>query len=75
METAAADRLQSAVLEHGSLLSVGQTAGVLGCSVPTVRRLISDGSLPACQLGGRPGRSLRVSTAILAQRIQGWTER
>jgi hypothetical protein len=71
--TVAAD--QSAILEAGSLLDLEKTARVLDCSVHTVRRLINAGSLPACQLGGRPHGPLRVSAAALHERIAGWTTR
>ena len=44
------------------LLSVGETAELLGVSTKQVRRLIHSGELPVHQLGGRGG-TLRVDEA------------
>jgi excisionase family DNA binding protein len=55
-----------ATAEHtGELLTVQEVAERLRCSVPTVRRRIRSGELPAVQLGG-PGAGLRVPADGLA---------
>ena len=41
------------------LLNVGEVALALGCSGPTVRRLIAEGVIPVVQLGGK-GHALRI---------------
>ena len=71
----AADRLAARVLEDGMLLDVDSVARVLGVSSATVRRLITEGSLPAAQLAGKPHRPYRISASALHQKIAGWTTR
>jgi|GEM_PF-1165895 len=75
MADAFGDRLKSAVLEGGPLLTVQETAHVLGVSPGTVRKMISDGELRSVQLGGFPHRPIRVFAANINERITGWTER
>lgn len=48
------------------LLSVAETAALLGVSVRQVRRLIASGELPALQLGG-PGSAIRIDPDELRQ--------
>jgi excisionase family DNA binding protein len=50
----------------GEYLTVAEVAAELACSVPTVRRRIRSGELPAVQLG-RPGSAVRVPRAGLDQ--------
>lgn len=50
-------------------LSLSEVALKLRVSVPTIRRKIAQGELPAVQLGG-PGSALRVSRSALDEWLQ-----
>ena len=53
--------------EHkGGFLTVAETADLLRCSEPTVRRRIRDGQLPAVKLG-RGRSAIRIDAAELAE--------
>lgn len=61
--------------EHDrKLLTVRETADRLRVSVPTVRRHIRHGRLPAVQLGGR-GSAVRIDTRKLDEFVYGNPER
>jgi excisionase family DNA binding protein len=51
------------------LMTVDDTAGTLGLSPPTVRRLIREGVLPAVQLGGK-GHALRIRRADINRLLE-----
>ena len=48
--------------DETELLNVGEVALALGCSGPTVRGLIAEGTIPVIQLGGKR-RAVRVRRA------------
>jgi excisionase family DNA binding protein len=50
---------------RGEYLTVADVAAELGCSEPTVRRRIRDGSIPAVKLGSGRNNALRVSRSGL----------
>jgi excisionase family DNA binding protein len=56
-------------VHEARLLSVRETAALLGVSEKTVRRLIAAGVLPALQLGGK-GSSVRIP----ADELSEWLE-
>jgi excisionase family DNA binding protein len=55
---------------HRELLTVKETAQLLGLHPMTVRKMIAQGRLPALQLGG-PGTSVRVPADELEQWLYG----
>lgn len=59
------------VTQEPEYLTLPEVAIALQVSVPTVRRKITEGELPAVQLGG-PGSSLRVPRAALTAWL--WSE-
>lgn len=56
-------------VREANLLSVKETAALLGVTEKTVRRLISAGIMPALQLGP-PGRSIRIPE----DQLRAWLE-
>jgi excisionase family DNA binding protein len=56
------------------LLSVRQTAAVLGVTEKTVRRLIAAGDLPAFQLGAK-GSSIRIPADELSEWLESDPQR
>lgn len=57
------------------LLTAEEVAQRLRVSESTVRRYISEGRLPAVQLGGRPHRQLRIARSDLEDALRRWGTR
>lgn len=54
------------------LLTVDDAAQFMGVSSQTVRAMIDRHEIAAVQLGGQPGRPLRISVSALTAVLQGW---
>jgi excisionase family DNA binding protein len=61
--------------DERDLLTLAEAAAMLGVSRDTIRRGIRRGEVPAVQIGGQPGRPLRVPAGELRQRVAGWSTR
>lgn len=64
-----------ATLEREALMTLDDAAQMLGVSVATVRRMVDRHEIDAVQLGGVPGRPLRISASALSSKLAGWEAR
>jgi excisionase family DNA binding protein len=57
------------------LLTVDDAAQFMGVTSQTVRAMIDRREIVALQLGGQPGRPLRISVSALTAVLRGWETR
>jgi len=67
----AAVRAPSGSIDGKRWISVPEVAAYLGVHVCTARRMVANGSIPACRLKGRKRRSIiRIDKADLDQQLE-----